>query len=220
MHQEKKPGSTVSTWIWSARIVLFMLVAVMVFACQSMKDSAATEVPSTATLPPQTPKSNMDDPANTCRIRDELPLRDATTLSLPEIDPQALQEQDQNVPKDAPLRVATSTEVNVNPAKDSRWEAAGDQSEVWRIKINSPGALTLSLGFTAFHMPDGGCLFLYSPDHSQILGPYTQDDNAEHGQLWTPSIDGEEVVIEVSLLKNQKSRMQLVLGFINQGFKK
>jgi hypothetical protein len=185
-----------------------------------MKDSAATEVPSIATLAPQTPKSNMDDPANTCRLRDELPLSDVTTLSLPEIDPQALQEQDQNLPKDAPLRVATSTEVNVNPAKEGRWEAAGDQTEVWRIKINSPGALSLSLGFTAFNMPEGGCLFLYSPDHSQILGPYTQDDNAEHGQLWTPTIDGEEVVIEVSLPKNQKSRMQLVLGFINQGFKK
>ena len=185
-----------------------------------MNDSAATEVPAIGTFPPQTPKSNMDDPSNTCRIRAELPLGDVTTLSLPEIDPQALQEQNQNTPKDAPLRLATSTAVNVNPVEDGNWEGAGDQIEVWRLKIHSPGALTLSLGFTAFNMAEGGCLFLYSPDHSQILGPYTRNDNAEHGQLWTPTIDGEEVVVEVSLPKNQRSRMQLVLGFINQGFKK
>ena len=156
----------------------------------------------------------------TCRIRDELPLADVTTRSLPEIDPRVLQEQDQNLPKDAPLRFATSTPVKVDPVKDGRWEAAGDQTEVWRIKINSPGALSLSLGFTAFNMPQGGCLFLYSPDRSQILGPYTEGDNAEHGQLWTPEIDGEEVVLEVSLPNDQMSRMELVLGFVNQRYRK
>jgi hypothetical protein len=210
----------VSTWIWNVRIVLFMLAAITLFACQPMSDSAGTEVSVITTFPPQTPKSNMDDPSNTCRIRDELPFGDVTTLSLPEIDPQALQEEDQNQPKDAPLRFATSTEVNVDAAEYGQWAATGDQTDVWRIRILSPGALSLSLGFTAFSMPKGGCLFLYAPDQSQVIGPYTQADNAEHRQLWTPTIDGEEVMIEVSLPKNQKSAMQLVLGFINQGFKK
>jgi hypothetical protein len=45
-------------------------------------------------------------------------------------------------------------------------------------------------------------------------------DNAEHGQLWTPTVDGEEVIIEISVPKDQVSRMQLVLGVINQGYKK
>jgi hypothetical protein len=162
----------------------------------------------------------MDNPPTTCRIRDELALGDVTTLTLPEIDPQALQEQDQNPSKDAPLRIATSAEVNVSPVRDGRWQAAEDQTSVWRLKINSPGALSLSLGFTTFSMPEGGCLFLYPPDHSQILGPYTRDDNAEHGQLWTPEIDGEEVILEVSLPNDQMSHMLLVLGFVNQGYRK
>jgi hypothetical protein len=46
------------------------------------------------------------------------------------------------------------------------------------------------------------------------------NDNAAHGQLWTPTVDGEEVVIEVSVPKENVSRMQLVLGSINQGYKK
>jgi lysyl endopeptidase len=162
----------------------------------------------------------MDHPANNCRIRDEIPVDNVTTVRLPEIDVQALQEQDQNLPKDAPLRYAIPAEVNIKPSAQDQWAKTDDDMQVWRLKIISPQALSLSLGFTVFNMPEGGCLFLYSPDHNQVLGPYTKDDNAEHGQLSTPTIDGQEVFIEVSISNEQFSRMQLVLGFVNQGYKK
>lgn len=143
-----------------------------------------------------------------------------TTLSLPEIDVQALQAQDQNLPKDTPPHFAVTTEVSIDPKTYGKWESTEDGVQVWRLKIISPRVLSLNLGFTSFSMPAGGCLFVYSPDHDQVLGPYTIDDNAQHGQLWTPTVDGEEVIIEISLPKDEVSRMQLVLGSINQGYKK
>lgn len=206
-------------WIWRERTVLLTLAAVALSACSPSKDSAGTEV-AIATLPPQTPKIDMDQPLSTCRIQGEIPVDNVTTLRLPEIDAQALQEQDQNPPKDAPLRYAIPAEVNIDPSAYGQWEKTGEDLQVWRLKIISPQALSLSLGFTVYHMPEGGCLFVYSPDQGQVYGPYTKDDNAEHGQLWTPDIDGEEVFIEVSVPNDQISRMQLVLGFVNQGYKK
>ena len=210
----------VSTWIRSGNVILLSLAAAALSACLPSKDAVGADDPALATLPPETPKMNMDDSSNKCRLRDELPSGDLTTLSLPEIDVQALQQQDQNPPKDAPLQYATSAEVNIDPASYGRWENTDDDMQVWRLRIVSPQALSLSLGFTTFNMPAEGCLFLYSPDHNQVLGPYTSNDNAELGQLWTPTVDGEEVIIEVSVPKAQISRMQLVLGFINQGYKK
>jgi hypothetical protein len=214
------PDNEVSTWIWRRYSVLVLIAVVLLSACMPSNPPAATEDAEFAVLPPQTPKTSMDDSSNNCRIRDEVPEGDMTILSLPEIDVQALQGQDQNLPKDAPLRFATATKVNINAGTYGRWESTKDSLQVWRLKIISPQALSLSLGFTSFSMPAGGCLFVYSPDQKQVLGPYTMADNAEHGQLWTPTVDGEEVIIEISVPKDQVSRMQLVLGVINQGYRK
>lgn len=214
------PDHEVSTWIWRRTTILFVFVVVLLSACIPSNNPAATEDPAFAPLPPQTPKTAMEHSSSSCRIRDDLPEGDMTTLSLPELDVQALQAQDQNLPKDAPPRFAVTTEVSIDPTTYGKWESTEDGLQVWRLKIISPRVLSLNLGFTSFSMPAGGCLFVYSADHDQVLGPYTMDDNAEHGQLWTPTVDGEEVVIEVSLPKDEISQLQLVLGSINQGYKK
>ena len=61
----------------------------------------------------------------------------------------------------------------------------------------------MNFGFTRYRMPDGGSLSLYPPDHSRLLGPFTAADNEAHGQLWSPILLGDEIVIEISLLTNQ-----------------
>ena len=209
-------ANEVSTWIWSRNRVILSFAVVALSACVASSEPADTGSPASARL---TPKTDMDQSSSSCRIRDEVPPEGMPTLSLPELDVQALQEQDQSLSKDAPLRFATTTQVNIDPKMYGRWETTDDALQVWRLKIISPQALSLSLGFTSFNMPAGGCLFVYSPDHNQVLGPYTLNDNAEHGQLWTPTVDGEEVVIEVSVPNEEVSQMQLVLASINQGYK-
>jgi len=186
----------------------------------AMSERAGTENAASASITPHPPKTDMDHSSSSCRIRDEIPAQGMPTLSLPELDLQTLQEHDQNGSKDAPLRFAATTEVNIDPKTYGRWESTADAMQVWRLKIISPQALSLSLGFTSFNMPARGCLFVYSPDHNQVVGPYTMNDNAEHGQLWTSTVDGEEVVIEVSVPDQEVSQMQLVLGSIHQGYKK
>jgi lysyl endopeptidase len=204
-----------STWIWRKSIILLCLAVEVLAACALPSASSGTENAVT-----QTPGIDVDNKSSQCRVRNEIPLADATSLRLPEIDVQALREQDQDPPKDAPLRFATSAEVNIDPASYGKWEITDATIQVWRLRIISPRALSLSLGFTSFNMPAQGCLFVYLPDQSLILGPYTHDDNEEHGQLWTPTVDGEEVIIEISIPKDQISQLQLVLGFVNQGYKK
>ena len=213
-------ANEVPTWIWRRNTVILSFAVIVLSACMQSHNPAATEDPAFATLPPQASKTDMDDSSSNCRIRDDVPAENVTTLSLPELDLQSLQRQDQNLPKDSPLRFATTFDVNIDPLTYGKWESPDEKIQVWRLRIISPQALSLSLGFTSFSMPPGGCLFVYSPDHNQVLGPYTMDDNAEHGQLWTPTLDGEEVIIEVAVPNEEVSRMQLVLRSINQGYKK
>ena len=209
-----------STWIWRKNITLFLLAVEILAACSLSNDSTGTDDTAIVTVIPQTPRINMENNSSSCRIRVEIPLADVATLNLPEVDVQALLEQDQNLPKDAPLRYATSIEVNINPASYGEWGKIDNNMQIWRLRIISPQALSISLGFTTFNMPAEGCLFIYSPDHNLILGPYTNFDNEEHGQLWTPTVEGEEVIIELSIPKDSISQLQLELGFVNQGYKK
>ena len=209
-------ANEVSTWIWRRNRVVLSFAVLALSACKASSERAGSGDP--AHLTPQPPKTDMDHSSNSCRIRDEIPAQGMRTLSLPGLDLQALQKHNRSLTKDAPPRFATTTQVNIDPNTYGSWETTAGALQVWRLKIISPQALSLSLGFASFNMPAGGCLFVYSPDHNQVLGPYTMNDNAEHGQLWTPTVDGEEVVIEVSVPNEEVSQMQLVLASINQGY--
>ena len=59
---------------------------------------------------------------------------------------------------------------------------------------------------------------MYGPDGIS-LDPFTSADNADHGQLWTPLIPGDEVTIEVVLPESQRQELELELGRINHGYR-
>lgn len=155
-----------------------------------------------------------------CSISDDLNISEIETFSLPSLDVQTLTNQNDNIPKDSPLRFAEAVEVEINPNSHGTWSSFDETIKIWRLRIVSPGSLSLNIGFTTFRMPEGGCLFLYSPDREYFLGPYTDQDNHEHGQLWTPSIEGEEVIIEVSIPTASIEQLKLVIGSINREFRR
>jgi subtilisin-like proprotein convertase family protein len=116
------------------------------------------------------------------------------------VDVAALQAEDvQRAREGLPRRFAYPFEVQISPATHGVWETLPDGSRLWRLRILSTDALTLNLGFSRFHMPPGGRLFIYSSDYQHLLGPFTAVDHDEHGQLWTPVVPGEQIVLEVQL---------------------
>lgn len=108
--------------------------------------------------------------------------------------------------------------VDLTPANSGTWETLSDGRRLWRLRIQSPGAVSINLGFTRYQMPDGGQLLVYTPDLATVVGPFTAADNEAHGQLWTPLLERDEVVIEVTLPAEAEAQLQLALGFVNHGF--
>lgn len=99
-------------------------------------------------------------------------------------------------------------------------QKAKSQSDmvIWRTQVSSPGALSLNLGFAQYNMPEGGSLHIYTPDHSQKIRPFTADDNETHGQLWTPIIAGDTVILEVNLPADKVDELALELSSVNHGY--
>ncbi len=146
------------------------------------------------------------------------PLADVEEMMMPAVDSEKLLQEAQQRSWDEPPRFATALPVQLNPATAGTWETLENGLQLWRLRITSTDAVSLNTGFTAYHMPPGGELYIYSPDYGQILGPYTAQDNAAHGQLWTPIVEGSEIVIEVSLPASEVSQLQLELSSVNHGF--
>ncbi len=119
-----------------------------------------------------------------------------------------------------PYRFAVSRHVAADVDTSGTWEQIDSDTWMWRLHIVSAGATALSLGFTDYYMPSGGKLFVYSRDGSEVLGPYTERDNARHGQLWTPIIDSDDIVVELTIPLAEVDNLKLTLGTINHGYRK
>lgn len=137
-------------------------------------------------------------------------------VAMPRLNNQALMEQYRQPP--GPPRFAEPISVQITPSQRGTWETVDDQ-RVWRLRITSPGARSINLGFTHYHMPPDGRLYVYGPEYEPIVGPFTAADNEAHGELWTPPLPRDEVIIEVTVPADQRPDVQLTLGQVNHGFR-
>jgi subtilisin-like proprotein convertase family protein len=150
-----------------------------------------------------------------------LPLNHVERIVLPTLDNKTLQQAELDrrraQPNTAP-RFATALPLTLTPFTNGTWETLPDGRLAWRLRLHSKNAFSLNLGFSQYQMPRGGSLLLYSPDQSQILGPFTPSDNEAHEQLWTPMIDGDEIILEVQLPAEEKTNLKLQLRTVNHDF--
>jgi len=147
------------------------------------------------------------------------PLNTVATLTTPPLDLKKLRAEDeQRLGDGLPPRFAQPVPVEVIPATHGTWEVLAADRRLWRLRINAPDAVSINLGFSRYHMPPGGQLFLYTADYQTIIGPFTAGDNEKHGQLWTPLLPGGDIVVEVSLPAEAVAELELALTAINQGY--
>jgi hypothetical protein len=50
------------------------------------------------------------------------------------------------------------------------------------------------------------------------VGPFTAADNEDHGQLWSPILLGDEIIIEASLPSEKAGDLELALTYVNHGY--
>ena len=119
-------------------------------------------------------------------------------------------------------RYAIPNVVNISPTTSGTWENVVDQAgalrSVWRLRVGCDNAVSMNLGFTNYHLPRGAALYIYTSDMKHVIRPFTEADNADHGQLWTPPLPGNEIVIELTVERDLEREVQLTLGSINAGY--
>lgn len=151
-------------------------------------------------------------------------LAEVPTLELEAVDPQLLLRRDEErVMAGGVPHFAVALPVDVDPWSSGSWEPlgldlAGRQLGRWRHRIVSRGALSLSLAFGRFRLPEGGRLRLASADGRLRLGPWTATDEDAHGQLWTPPMPGDELLLELVAPVDDLDEIELRLTAVHHGY--
>jgi len=137
------------------------------------------------------------------------------------IDAERLLAEDRERRKDprhpGPHFFAVSEEVGFDLRNSGTWLALPD-GRLWRLRIHSPGAVSNSLGITRFDLPEGAKLWIYDPAGKHVEGPYTSRHRNHDGGLWTPIINGDEIVVEL-FVPPEASRAMLRIGRVNKGYR-
>lgn len=98
-------------------------------------------------------------------------------------------------------------------------EVAADGSVVWSARIAAPGASGLRLHLSPFDLPESAELYVYSAD-GQAYGPYTGRGPVDDGELWTNTVFGNEVRLQLRVAAEDAGATRLViknLGYLGDG---
>lgn len=164
--------------------------------------------------------AKMYEPPKSFALREDS-LRRVDRKVLAAIDAKSLVAEERQRAKDArqprPFRFAVSEKTSLNLQNSGTWQDVAD-GRIWRLVIQSPGALSLNLGITRFDLPEGAKLWVYDPGRKRVDGPYTAQHRSLHGRLWTPVIDGDEIVVEL-FTPSRSSAAAILIGQVGKGFR-
>lgn len=143
-------------------------------------------------------------------------------VETPTVDVAALRAEDlvlDSIPGGWPTRFSYPVMVNLPAGNTGTWQTLADGSRLWRLRIISPGALSLNLAFSRFDLPEDGRLWVYDPQGELVHGPYTAEDRTIDGELWTPLVLGEEIVVELHLRSSAPDSSRLEVARVNHGYR-
>ena len=150
------------------------------------------------------------------------PLAEVELVVAPAVDVERMLAEDRDKDRGArggPLRFAAPLEVSWSSERDGSWETLADGSLLWRLRIAAPGALSLNLALSPFELPTEGRLWLYDPRGEVVQGPFTPQDRTPKGELWTPLVPGDEVVVEARVPAGSCSQTWLGVARVNHGYR-
>lgn len=96
-----------------------------------------------------------------------------------------------------PLSVGRIIEHQVDFAEDAQLVGTVEGRNIYRLQIELEGTpVGCNLYYDDFYIPEGGKLYIYSPEGKQVLGAYTRATHPEHGAFATEPISGNTLILD------------------------
>ncbi len=141
------------------------------------------------------------------------------TYQVPMLDMPSVRRQDRETINSN--RFASATAVEVSPYTSGLWQDLPTGDRLWRVQIQLQGAEVsgMRLFFDAFILPEGGRLFIYSPNHQIMLGAFTEKSNRAHQNFATTLLNSQTIILEYIEPAGRQGQTQLHLNRIDQAYR-
>jgi len=162
--------------------------------------------------------TNEGNPISWSYSADVLELVESKTL--PIFDLKSVQEEDKvnDLSFDSPWRFGYMHSVDYG-FEDGQWDVLENGDRIWRLLVTSKKALSLNFVFDEFYMPQGGYLYLYNNEKTDLLGAYDSSQNQDSGILGTWIVNGDAVWIEYYEPNSVKGQGKLHIAKATHGYR-
>ena len=142
-------------------------------------------------------------------------------IQLPEFDLKKLQNEDEinDQRDDIPWRFGYEHSVSYGLDNAGVWETLPSGDRIWLISFKSEGAKTLNFIFDQFYIPQGGKLYFYNKERTDLLGAYTHTQNTDEKVFGSWLVEGEEVIIEYLEPKAHLGQGDLNISQVVHGYR-
>ena len=124
-----------------------------------------------------------------------------------------------SIPKAVPFKFGQLVPLNLNmhQAGHGEWLEV-DDARIWRFKVKSAGALSLSLYFSKFELAPNSELYIRGRD--QVFGAFTADvNNKDDGVFGVAPVAGEYIILEYIEPIGNDRVSQIEVGHVVHGFR-
>jgi lysyl endopeptidase len=138
------------------------------------------------------------------------------------VDVYTLRSQAEDMVGEAP-RFADPQPTRITPETHGSWDQLDNGYSLWQLRVRAPGALSLNFGMTDFELPKNSRLMVYPQDYRGLddlrgVRVFSEADNRDHRELWTPVVVSDDVVLELLVPTASRDQVSLELTSINRGF--
>ena len=108
------------------------------------------------------------------------------------------------------------THIDLNDAVST---VLPDGTTVRQIGIHSAGAYSINLLLSDFELPQGGKLFVYNADHSQVVGSFDYRNNSSEKILPIQPVTGESIIVEYSEPADVPFKGHFIISEVNHDYR-
>jgi lysyl endopeptidase len=116
-------------------------------------------------------------------------------------------------------RFAKAFEVDYNPLNSGEWMTSERGIQIWRLSIYSESAYSIGISFNNYHPVSGASIFIYNPEHTEILGAFTSDNITPGGYLTVYPLPSDHAIVEYDLPEGADEKDGFRIGIVAHDYK-
>lgn len=143
------------------------------------------------------------------------------SYELPKIDLSKLQAEDEinDRYKDQPYRFGENVAVDLDIQNSGSWTELENGDGIWRLALLSEGAKSLNFVFDSYQVPEGGRIFVYTEDKTQLLGSFTNENASKNMSLGVGLVFSEKAIIEYHEPAEVRGEGYLHINNVTHGYR-